>query len=282
MILVFGKSGQVATELARQAGPQVMCLGRTLCNLMTSGAAGQAIARYGPHAVINAAAYTAVDQAEQNETAAQQINTHAVTDMAQTCAALGIPLIHISTDYVFAGQGVTPHTPDSPTAPLNVYGHSKLAAEHAIRGCGGVHVILRTSWVVSAHGTNFVKTMQRLAMDHTTLPVVADQIGGPTPAADIAAACLTIADHLHVNPAASGTYHFTGTPDVSWANFARGIFAQTGQACTVKDSPTADYPTPAKRPLNSQLDCSSTAATFNIPRPDWRQGVADIIKDLTP
>lgn len=280
MILVFGKSGQVARELAGQAGPGGVCLGRDACDLTTPGAARRAIRDHAPRVVINAAAYTAVDQAEQDYAAAMQINGHAVADMARTCTDLGIPLVHLSTDYVFSGRGSTPQCPDDPTGPLGVYGYSKLTGERAIRASGGVHVILRTSWVFSARGQNFLTTVQRLAATRTTLPMVADQIGGPTPAADVAAACLTIADQLCNAPDKSGTYHFSGYPDVSWAEFARTILTHTGQGCRVTDIPSASYPTPAQRPLNSRLDCSRTRSTFGLRRPDWQRGISALVKGI--
>jgi len=278
MILVFGQSGQVATELARLDA--ALCLGRAECDISRPGAVADAIATHAPKAVINAAAYTAVDKAEEEEPTATAINGTAVGEMGAACAAAGIPMVHISTDYVFDGSGDTPWTPDAPTGPLGAYGRSKLAGEQALQASGAVHAILRTSWVVSAHGHNFVKTMLRLGADRDALTIVADQIGGPTPARDIAAACWAMAGQLQTAPEKSGTYHFAGAPDTSWADFAREIFAQSGTACTVTDIPSSAYPTPAKRPFNSRLDCSSLNATFAIPRPDWRPGLAQILADV--
>jgi dTDP-4-dehydrorhamnose reductase len=278
MILVFGKTGQVATELQRLGG--VVALGRDQADLANPAACADAIRTHAPSAVINAAAYTAVDRAEEEEALATTINGDAPTAMAQACAELDIPLIHISTDYVFAGTGDAPWQPDDPTAPQNAYGRSKLAGEIGIRNSGAVHAILRTSWVVSAHGANFVKTMLRLSETRHALTVVADQIGGPTPARDIAAACLEMAKQLIADPSKSGTYHFCGAPDVSWAEFARAIFDQAGRAVTVTPIPTTDYPTPAKRPLNSRMDCSAIKQVFAIPRPDWREGLNMILQEL--
>ena len=278
MILVVGKTGQVATEL-QQLG-NVLVLGRDQANLSDPANCADAIRAHAPRAVINAAAYTAVDRAEEEETLATIINGDAPTEMAQACVQLGIPLIHISTDYVFDGTGDTPWQPDDPTAPQNAYGRSKLAGEIGIRDSGAVHAILRTSWVVSAHGANFVKTMLRLSDTRDALKVVADQIGGPTPARDIAAACLQIAEQLIADPSKSGTYHYSGAPDASWADFARAIFEQAGRMLTVTPIPTTDYPTPAKRPLNSRMDCRATEQVFGIRRPDWRDGLNVISKDL--
>jgi dTDP-4-dehydrorhamnose reductase len=155
-----------------------------------------------------------------------------------------------------------------------------LAGEAAIQAAGGTSVILRTSWVVSAHGSNFVKTMLRLGAERDHLTIVADQVGGPTPAQDIAAACLSIAAQLRADPSKSGTYHFSGAPDVSWANFAREIFRQARITCEVVDIPTSAFPTPAKRPSNSRMDCSDTTERFGISRPDWRSALSQIIQEI--
>jgi dTDP-4-dehydrorhamnose reductase len=232
-------------------------------------------------AILNAAAYTAVDRAEEEPDLAHAVNARAVGEMAGWAAARGIPLVHISTDYVFDGSGTHPRAPDAPTAPLGVYGDSKRAGEEALRAAGGTHAILRTSWVFSAHGGNFLKTMLRLSETRDRLTIVADQVGGPTPAGAIAQACLTIAAALVTDPGRSGTYHFSGAPEVSWAGFAREIFAAAGRDVTVEDIPTTDYPTPAARPLNSRLDCSSLSETFGIDRPDWRAATHEIVGALT-
>lgn len=277
-ILVFGTSGQVATELRRLA--PVQALGRDTVDLANPSACAEAIRFHRPTAVINAAAYTAVDRAETEEVLATTINGAAPAAMAEACAALCIPFVHISTDYVFDGEGTRPFAPDDVTAPQNAYGQSKLAGEQGIRAAGASHAILRTSWVFSAHGTNFVKTMLRLSESHDELRVVDDQVGGPTPARAIAAACLEVARQLQADPGKSGTYHFTGTPDVSWCDFARAIFAAAGRATRVRGIPTREYPTPASRPLNSRLDCSTIETTFNITRPDWRAGLTDTLTEL--
>jgi dTDP-4-dehydrorhamnose reductase len=281
-LLMFGRTGQVATEVQRRApeGVAVTALGREQADLSDPEACAEAIRAHAPDAVINAAAWTAVDRAEAEEDAATVINGDAPGAMARACADLRIPFVHISTDYVFDGAGETPFAPDHPTAPLGAYGRSKLAGEEAVRAAGGTHAILRTSWVVSAHGANFVKTMLRLGAERDRLTIVADQVGGPTCAADIADACLRIAAQLKEDPAKSGTYHFSGAPDVSWADFAREIFAQAGLAPEVVDIPTSAYPTPARRPFNSRMDNGRTEAVFGIARPDWREGLRAILKDL--
>lgn len=277
-ILVFGTRGQVATKLQRLA--PVQALGRDMVDLANPFSCAEAIRVHRPTAVINAAAYTAVDRAEAEEALATTINGAAPATMAYACAALRIPLVHISTEYVFDGGGTRPFAPNDATAPQNAYGRSKVAGEQGIRATGASHAILRTSWVFSAHGANFVKTMLRLSESHDVLRVVDDQVGGPTPARAIAAACLEIARQLQADPRKSGTYHFTGAPYVSWCHFARAIVAEAGRTTRFQGIPTRDYPTPASRPLNSGLDCSTMETTFNTTRPDWRTGLADTLTEL--
>ena len=279
-ILVFGQTGQVATELARRlpAGVTARFLGRDRADLSDPAACAAQVGDC--DAVINAAAWTAVDRAETEEAAATVVNGEAPAAIARACAAKGLPFLHISTDYVFDGAGDRPFRPDDPTDPLGAYGRSKLAGEIGVRDSGARALILRTSWVVSAHGANFVKTMLRLGRERDSLNVVADQVGGPTPAAAIADA-LFVAARAMVGGAAGGTHHFSGAPDTSWADFARAIMARAGLSCTINDIPTSAYPTPARRPANSRLDCSALAAAFGIARPDWRAGLDDILQELT-
>jgi dTDP-4-dehydrorhamnose reductase len=281
-VLVFGQTGQVATELARQAGPDIamVCMGRDRADLSDPAACAALVTAADADVVINAAAYTAVDKAETEEALATTINGTAPGAMARACAARGIPFLHISTDYVFDGSGTRPWQPDDATGPLGAYGRSKLAGEDAVRAAGGPHAILRTSWVFSAHGANFVKTMLRLGAEREKLTIVADQVGGPTAVADIAAALLTMARAFHAGLGTTGTYHFSGTPDVSWADFAREIFAQSGLTCTVEDIHTSAYPTPAKRPANSRMDCTALSRDYAIERPDWRISLAHVLSDL--
>ena len=231
--------------------------------------------------VINAAAYTAVDKAESEEDIALAVNGTAPAAMARAAAARGIAFLHVSTDYVYDGSGTAPFTPDSPTGPLGAYGRTKLVGDEGVVAAGGPHAVLRTSWVFSAHGGNFVKTMLRLGRERDRLTIVADQIGGPTAAGDIAAALLVMARAFHEGRGQSGIYHFSGAPDVSWAGFAREIFARAGvDTVTVEDIPTSAYPTPATRPANSRLDCASLEQAFGIARPDWRVSLAAVLKDL--
>lgn len=280
-LLVFGQSGQVARELARRmpAGVTAHFLGRAEADLAAPPSVAAAIAAHPCDAVINAAAWTSVDKAETEEAAARLVNGDSPAAMAHACAEKGIPLLHISTDYVFDGKGDTPFAPDHPTAPLNAYGRTKLAGEEAIRASGARHLILRTSWVVSAHGTNFVKTMLRLGTERPSLNVVADQHGAPTTAADIADALILSASALCAN-VPGGTHHFASTPDTTWADFARAVMAGAGLPCAINDIPSSAYPTPAARPLNSRLDCSAFTRDFGIARPDWRAGLAAILKEL--
>ena len=279
MILVFGSTGQVATELRRLA-PEATFLGRDKADLTDPEACAAAIRAHDPSAVINAAAWTAVDKAEEEEATATVVNGTAPGAMARVCADLGIPFVHISTDYVFEGGGTAAWAPTDPTGPLGAYGRSKLAGEQAIQAAGGTWAILRTSWVFSAHGNNFVKTMLRLSETRDALNVVGDQIGGPTPAGDIAKACLSIVEQLREDPAKTGLHHFSGAPDVSWANFARAIFDVAGRTVAVTDIPSSAYPTPAVRPANSRMDCSALETVFGISRPDWRLALAAVIKEL--
>lgn len=277
-LLVYGATGQVARELARRA-PDAVFLGRDRADFATPDAVAAPVAE-GWDAVINAVAYTAVDRAETEAALARVVNATAPGRIAAACAARGIPFLHISTDYVFDGSGTRPWRPEDPTGPLSTYGATKLMGEEAVRAAGGAQAILRTSWVFSAHGANFVKTMRRLGAEREELRVVADQWGGPTPAADIAAALLRMAEVLRDDPGAGGTHHFAGAPDTTWAGFAREIMAQAGLPCRIVEIPTADYPTPARRPLNSRLDCTGLTQTFGLSRPDWRAGLAAVLKEL--
>ncbi|MCV6596804.1 MAG: dTDP-4-dehydrorhamnose reductase [Mangrovicoccus sp.] len=280
-ILMFGEIGQLGQEIARRAGDVTLEIrGLDEANFEDPAACAAFVEATDADAVINAVAYTAVDKAEEQEELALMINATTPGAIAQAAAAKGLPLVHVSTDYVFDGAGEFPFSVDAPTAPLGAYGRTKLAGEDAVRAAGGTCAILRTSWVVSAHGNNFIKTMLRLGAERDQLTIVADQIGGPTPAAALADACLAVAAQLVQDPSKAGVYHVSGGPDVSWADFAREIFSQSGLSCEVVDIPSSDYPTPAKRPHNSRMDNSLTETVFGLPRPDWRVGLTDILKDL--
>lgn len=276
-LLVFGKTGQVAQELQIQGN--VVALDRSMADLSDPQACARAITEHAPRAVINAAAYTAVDKAETDYDLAKRINGDAPGAMADACAALDIPFLHLSTDYVFDGTGTEPWSPQAPTSPINAYGRSKLIGEEAIRASGARQVILRTAWVFSAHGNNFVKTMLRLAQTHPTLRVIDDQRGGPTSARALAAALLRIAEALQ-GQSPGGTYHLAGAPPTTWAGFARDIFDQAGLPTQVTPIPTSEYPTPAARPANSVLECQSLAQDFGIAQPDWRKDLHATLTDL--
>lgn len=275
MILVFGKSGQVGNELAREAG--VLALDRSQADLTDPGKCAQVIRAVSPDVVINAAAYTAVDAAENDELVAEMVNRDAPCAMAHACKDLNIPFLHISTDYVFPGNGQTPWSEDDIPNPQNSYGRSKLAGEEAILAVGGNVVILRTSWVFSAHENNFAKTMLRLAESHEKLDIVDDQVGGPTPAKKIAEALLAMAQAM-LRGQKGGIYHFSGKPNVSWADFAREIFKRAEKSVLVTGISSSDYPTLALRPLNSRLSYQKIQQDFKIVPPDWRIGLDEILQ----
>jgi dTDP-4-dehydrorhamnose reductase len=280
-ILVVGKTGQLAIGLANnQGGHSLTFAGRDAMDQSDPVSCQEYLAECDVDAVINAAAWTDVDGAETAENAATVVNGATPTALAKTARDLGIPIIHVSTDYVFDGLGETPWRPSDKTNPLNAYGRSKLAGEVGVAASGAVFAILRTSWVVSVTGKNFVKTMLALGATRDKLTVVADQHGAPTPADDLAMACLRAAEVLVEKPELSGIYHFAGAPDTTWAGFARAIFETAGMKVVVEDVPSTVYARPAKRPMNSRLDCSSFTAAFGLERPDWRVGLTGIIKDL--
>lgn len=274
-LLVFGKTGQLARELARLA-PEARFVGREEADLARPPSCAAAIAAHGPAVVINAAAWTDVDGAEADEATARVVNAEAPAMMAHACKALGAAFVHVSSDYVFDGPG--PHAPGDPTAPASAYGRGKRAGEQAVREAGGRHAILRTSWVFSAHGRNFLTTMLRLGRERARLSVVADQIGGPTPAADLARACLVLARHLTAG-GESGIWHLSGAPDTSWAGFAREIMARAGLACAIDDITSAEWPAAARRPADSRLDCAGLVA-LGLSRPDWRAGIDAALREV--
>jgi dTDP-4-dehydrorhamnose reductase len=291
--VVFGRTGQVASELARAprlAGVELSSIDRAEADL--AGPAGDIAAALSRHAagaasivVINAAGYTAVDRAEGEAEACQAANCRGPAAIARACAERGYPLIHLSTDYVFDGRKPEPYREDDPVAPESVYGRSKLAGEEAIRAAGPAHVILRTAWVYSPFGTNFVKTMLRLGRERPELGIVNDQLGCPTAAKDIAETIVSIATRLAAGKADGyGTFHYCGAGACTWFDFAREIFAHAArwgyQPPRVKPITTADYPTAARRPANSVLDCSKIRAVYNIGTRPWQTAVAACIEEL--
>ena len=288
-IVVTGKNGQVVTSLVERgtaAGHEVIALGRPELDLADPESIHRAVATAKPDVIVSAAAYTAVDKAESEEDLAYAINARGAGAVAAVAARLNVPLIHLSTDYVFDGALDRPWTESDPTRPIGVYGLSKLAGEEAVLTAGGNCAILRTSWVYSPFGGNFVKTMLRVARDRDEVSVVADQIGNPTSALNIADGVLKVAENLVTNadPALRGVFHMTAQGEASWADFAQRIFAESavqgGPSASVKAITTADYPTPAARPANSRLDCAKLAGTHGVTLPDWRAALPPIIARL--
>ncbi|NOX83689.1 MAG: dTDP-4-dehydrorhamnose reductase [Alphaproteobacteria bacterium] len=280
-IVVFGRNGQVARCLQEEAGDGLVALSRNEADLMQEGAAQKAIAAHQPDIVINAAAYTAVDKAEEEQDAAAQVNANAPGEMALAAKAAGAQFIHLSSDYIFDGKSEAPYGETDAANPLNVYGQTKLAGEQAVLSAYPQAIIIRTSWVFSEFGDNFVKTMLRLGAGRDSLSIVADQIGGPTPARDIAKTLLTIAAKKHRGAPGEGIYHYQGAPTVSWAQFAGKIFDYAGLSVAVAPIPTTQYPTPATRPLNTHLNCGKIERDFGVAMPDWRVRLRQIIDTLS-
>lgn len=293
--LVFGANGQVGQELLRALAVSGEVVGTTRSGVLADGRtclkvdfadADRVLAVLDarrPACIVNAAAYTAVDKAESDPEAAHAANAMTPGAIARWCAAHDVPLVHFSTDYVFDGNGMRPYRPDDATAPLGVYGASKLAGEEAIRAAGGRYLIFRTAWVYAAHGQNFLRTMLRVGAERDVLRVVADQVGTPTPAALIADVTAQI---LRADTAASGTWHLTASGETSWHGFAEAIFEGAvargliARAPTVEAITTADYPTPAKRPAYSRLDTASLEREFGIALPDWRDALDGVLDTL--
>jgi dTDP-4-dehydrorhamnose reductase len=286
-ILVFGASGQIGREVCRAAWPPryaILPLDRKAVDITKSTAVSAMLARETPDLVINLAAYTAVDRAESEPEVAWAANCAGAAHIAGACDESATPLVHLSTDYVFDGRKTGPYREEDAVGPLGVYGRSKEAGERAVRAAVARHMILRTAWVFGAYGANFVKTMLRLAAERPVLRVVADQRGCPTAAADIAAALMVIAGHIERGEAKWGTYHFVGAGAASWHSFAQAIFDQAAPqlaACPqVEPITTEQYPTPARRPMNSVLDCRKIEEVFGIPSPPWRTALATVIREL--
>ena len=278
--LLLGKTGQVGFELHRTLSPlgAIIAPTRAELDLMDEQAVNACLASTKPDLIINAAAWTAVDAAEDQPGEAERLNTGLPAQLAAYARAEKIRFVHYSSDYVYPGTGETPWKENSPTDPVSHYGKTKLAGDQAIEQSGADHLIFRTSWVYSARGNNFMKTMLRLAHSKTELKIVADQIGAPTPARLIAQVT-TLALH---NQLESGLYHLAPKGETSWYGFAREIFdmaGHAGEALTIANSnvhpiPTADYPTPAPRPLNSRMDVTKLEHALNIQLPDWQNQLA--------
>ncbi|WP_297833759.1 dTDP-4-dehydrorhamnose reductase [Pseudomonas sp.] len=284
-ILISGQHGQVSSELQKCLADlgELRVLGRDQLDLSHPETIRGHVREWRPDLIINAAAHTAVDQAESEAELAFAINGTAPGVFAEEAKTLGIPLIHYSTDYVFDGSKTAPYTELDEPAPLGVYGKSKLAGERAIAAVGGEHLILRTSWVYSLHGRNFLLTMQRLMQERAELKVVADQIGAPTWAGTIAHSTrLLIERWRDGNAGAWGTYHLTAAGETSWFGFALAIGEQLikqGKPCaTLEPIPSSAYPTPAQRPQNSRLDCSLLLREWQVPMPDWHSAMLECLK----
>lgn len=289
-ILQFGSSGQVAREIIAQAsrhGFSVRALSRSDADLRDLGAIERAIdsAPESTVAVVNAAAYTAVDAAEDDEATAFAVNATAPAVMAQACAKRGLPFVHFSTDYVFDGTLSRPYVETDPVAPLGVYGNSKLAGERAILDALPTAVILRTAWVFSTHGSNFVKSMLKLGAERDRLAIVADQSGCPTPASEIANTAIEIVAKWQAGTAGpGGIYHFAGDMPVSWKEFADSIFSLAGsmgrRVPEVAAISTDEYPTRARRPANSMLNCDKLQKAWGIGPADWRAALARDVQSI--
>jgi dTDP-4-dehydrorhamnose reductase len=287
-IAVTGSQGQVVTSLLERAAgvAEIVALGRPRLDLMDRGSVLSALREARCDAIVGAAAYTAVDKAEQEPEIALRVNGEGAGHVAEAAAELGVPLVHISTDYVFDGTADRPYREDDPTAPLGSYGHSKLEGEtRVVAACPGA-TILRTAWVYSPFGANFVRTMLRLGETREEIGVVADQLGNPTSALDIADAVLAVAARLTQDdaPALRGVFHMTGAGEASWADVAEAIFARAethGRApVRVRRIATADYPTPAQRPANSRLDNGKLSSVHGVALPDWRLSLAACVDRL--
>ena len=295
IVLLFGGNGQLGQELRRALAPLGEVVVTTRSGTLPDGTACETadfnapasltalLDRVRPDVVVNAAAYTAVDRAEDDRDAAWRANAEAPGVIARWCAAAGVPLVHYSTDYVFDGQGSRPYREEDATAPLGAYGGSKLDGEQAIRAAGGRHLIFRTAWVYASHSANFLRTMLRVGAERDVLRVVADQVGTPTPAALIAD---VTAQALQHPGGLSGTWHLTANGETSWHGFAEAIFAEAVAAGKLARAPkveaitTAEYPTPAKRPAYSRLDVSKLESDFGIVLPGWQDGLKRVIAEL--
>lgn len=283
--LITGANGQVGYCLAQQlyGKADVLAVDREGLDITDRNAVFRIVTDFCPDVIINAAAYTAVDRAESEVELSEMINVKGAQYLAEASAEIGAIMLHISTDYVFNGQGSIPYSENDQTDPQGVYGQTKQAGEIAVQNANPKSVILRTAWVFGEHGNNFVKTMLRLGKERETLGVVADQLGSPTYSGDIATALIEIAYQiLNGKQNAFGVYHFSGQPYTSWHGFAETIFQQAVLQKILEKAPlvnaisTSDYPTPAKRPSNSRLDLSKIQKTFGIKPSDWQRALLNL------
>ncbi|MAM41028.1 MAG: dTDP-4-dehydrorhamnose reductase [Erythrobacter sp.] len=290
-IAVTGTAGQVVTgllERGQAAGHEVIAVGRPDLDLADPASIARALEAARPDVIVSAAAYTAVDKAESESDLAFAVNGAGAGAVAQTAKVLDVPVIHISTDYVFDGTLDRPYVETDPTGPTGVYGASKLAGEQAVLAAHDDSAVLRVAWVYSPFGGNFVKTMLRLAPDRDELGVVSDQVGNPTSALAIADGILQVATNMvsTSSPELRGIFHMTALGEASWADFAEAIFAASaargGPSASVRHIGTADYPTPATRPANSRLDCARIATAHGVTLPDWRASLEEVMDRLQP
>ncbi|NML13021.1 dTDP-4-dehydrorhamnose reductase [Sphingobium sp. AR-3-1] len=290
-IAVTGTAGQVVTSLIERgtaAWHEVITIGRPDLDLADPASVVRSLEATAPDVIVSAAAYTAVDKAETESDLAFAVNGAGAGAVAQAAKTLGVPLIHISTDYVFDGTLDRPYLESDPTGPTGVYGASKLAGERAVLDIHDNSAVLRVAWVYSPFGGNFVKTMLRLAADRDELGVVGDQVGNPTSALAIADGIIQVATNLvsDSSPTLRGTFHMTVPGDASWADFAEAIFtasaARGGPSASVRAIGTADYPTPATRPANSRLDCALIARVHGVTLPDWPTSLDEVMDRLQP
>jgi dTDP-4-dehydrorhamnose reductase len=288
-IVVTGKQGQVVQSLLARgnaAGVEIIALGRPELDLAVPLTIEKSLTGARPDVIVSAAAYTAVDKAESEPELAFAINAAGAGEVARVAAILDVPIIHLSTDYVFDGTKPEPYVETDETGPVSVYGSSKLAGEQQVAAATNNHVILRTAWVYSPFGNNFVKTMLRLAETRDTLRVVGDQRGCPTSALDIADAVIAIAQRLLADkdPSLRGVFHLTGSGEATWAEFAEEIFsglkARTGKTVAVEHISTAEYPTPATRPANSRLNGERLRESFGLQLPAWQGSTKSILSDI--
>ncbi|WP_420471656.1 dTDP-4-dehydrorhamnose reductase [Brevundimonas sp. FT23042] len=287
-LLLTGAGGQVGQALQATSFPPnivIHAFDRAALDITDADAVSAALETAPFAAIINAAAYTAVDRAENEVSAAFRVNALAPATLGEAAARKGLPAIHLSTDYVFDGASAHPYREEDKSNPIGVYGHSKRAGEAALLSANPRSVVIRTSWIVSAYGTNFVKTMLRLAVDRSVVRVVSDQHGAPTSAVDLARGIVEVAQRLVADPLApTGIYHLTNSGDTTWAGLAEEIFRYSGETggsvAQVEPIPTSEYPTPARRPMNSRLANDRIHSDFGIRLRPWQAAVRDIIKDL--
>jgi len=284
-ILQFGRSGQLGTELiavmSKDPDLRTTVLGRAEADFTDPSGIENAVLKAGKlDVVINAVAYTAVDRAEEEEALAYRVNAEAVDALARACAMRRVPLIHVSTDYVYDGAKSCPYVESDPTGPLNAYGRTKLAGENFIRASLPAHVILRTSWGYGAWGRKFLTTMLRLEAERDEIRVVEDQIGAPTSARDLAEAIAVIARKITAPVPQFGTYHFANAGETSWFGFAAEIFRRAGLKARAVPIPAAEYPTPSRRPANSRLDATKISRIFGIHPPAWQTSLAKTLAGM--